>query len=289
MRAIDLAIVQTLLKRAIPAVKDGDHGDKGDKGDRGDTVKGDKGDKGDTVKGDKGDTVKGDKGDSVKGDKGDRGDSIKGDTGDKGDTVKGDKGSKGDKGDRGDSIKGDTVKGDKGDTGRGVASLKVNNDDILIITYDDGEMNVVGKVHFTRETTGGASYYTGSPIGSFGVTGTKINDLGELVILGAWGKEFNTGVNSVASAVSGVATLDFGSGSGSAETVVTGVSSIDQNSVVIAQLRMEATSEHPIDDLLYDPIRVAVKSLQVGQGFTLFGKMDNSPANGTYKVQWTLA
>jgi len=220
-------------------------------------VNGDKGDKGDSIKGDKGDSVKGDKGDTVKGDKGD---SVKGD-------------------------KGDFVKGDKGDDGRGIKSISVNDQDMLVVTYDDGDMTIAGKVSVTRDSTGGSAY-TGSPVGTFGISGTSLSSQGELVLNAAWGRKFNTGIKNSSS---GVATLDFGTGSNTAETTVTGIPSVNQNSVITAQLRIEPTLEHPVDDLLFDPIRVAVKSVQEGQGFTLFGIMDNSEANGTYKVQWALS
>ena len=64
---------------------------------------------------------------------------------------------------------------------------------MLVITYDDGDLHIAGKMHFTKTEEGGGSFYTGAPVGSFGITGTKTNAAGELVILGAWGKEFNTG------------------------------------------------------------------------------------------------
>ena len=135
-------------------------------------VNGDKGDKGDSIKGDKGDSVKGDKGDTVKGDKGD---SVKGD-------------------------KGDFVKGDKGDDGRGIKSISVNDQDMLVVTYDDGDLTIAGKVHFTKQSNGG-DYYTGAPLGTFGIKGTKTSAAGELIIVGPWGKEFNTGFISDSPAV----------------------------------------------------------------------------------------
>ena len=84
-----------------------------------------------------------------------------------------------------------------GQAGRGIASIKVNEEDMLVVTYDDGDMTIAGKVSITRESTGGGNSYTGAPVGSFGITGTKTNDAGELIIVGAWGKEFNTGFTSV--------------------------------------------------------------------------------------------
>ena len=86
----------------------------------------------------------------------------------------------------------------------------------------------------------------------------------------------------------GIATLDFGAGSLSAQTVVTGYPEIVSDSVVMVAMRVEATPEHTVDELLADPIRVAVKELEVGEGFTIQGRMDNAQANGTYKINWTI-
>jgi len=178
MTPTDLAILKSLLDRSIPKVVNGDKGDKGDsiKGDKGDSVKGDKGD---SIKGDKGDSVKGDKGDSVKGDKGD---SVKGD---KGDTVKGDKGDSV-KGDKGDSIK-----GDKGDDGRGIKSISVNDQDMLVVTYDDDDLTIAGKVSVKVE-----NHYAGGnglPADHFAIRSGSFNDDNELVLNANFGKQINVG------------------------------------------------------------------------------------------------
>ena len=89
--------------------------------------------------------------------------------------------------------------------------------------------------------------------------------------------------------VSGSAQLDFGAGSTEAEVVVTGVPEVLLTSVVIAVMRIEATDDHSEDELLVDPIRIAVKSRVVGQGFTIYGAMDNARANGLFKVDWFLS
>jgi hypothetical protein len=88
--------------------------------------------------------------------------------------------------------------------------------------------------------------------------------------------------------VKGIATLDFGAGSVSTETVITGYSQIASDTVIMVSMRIAATSEHTVDDLLTDPIRVAVKDLVVGVGFTIDGRMDNAEANGTYQVNWLI-
>lgn len=86
--------------------------------------------------------------------------------------------------------------------------------------------------------------------------------------------------------LAGAATLDFGSGAMAASIVVTGVNKVLATSVVSAFTRIEATPQHSVDELLVDPIRVFAHSLVVGTGFTITGRMDNAPANGTYKIDW---
>jgi|TARA_R110000803_G_scaffold7394_1_gene23823 hypothetical protein len=89
--------------------------------------------------------------------------------------------------------------------------------------------------------------------------------------------------------LSGIATLDFGLGRTFAETTLTGYSGITADSVILVAMRITATAEHTVDDLLADPIRVAVKDLVVGVGFTIDGRMDNAQASGTYKVHWLIS
>ncbi len=112
-----------------------------------------------------------------------------------------------------------------------------------------------------------------------GFTGTAVEWLNSLV-----GPTGAAGATTTA----GVATLDFGTGSVSAETIVTGYPEITTDSVVIASMRIAATAEHPTDDLLVDPIRLAVKDLVAGVGFTIYGEMDNAEANGAYEINWII-
>ena len=91
----------------------------------------------------------------------------------------------------------------------------------------------------------------------------------------------------------GVATLDFGSsasdtGDMHTTTVVTGLPSITAASVVSVHVRIEATSDHSPDELLIDPVRVTVRDIVAGVGFTIEGRMFNSRAQGTYTVNWIL-
>lgn len=96
-----------------------------------------------------------------------------------------------------------------------------------------------------------------------------------------------TGIQDKLSA-KGAAVLDFGTGSKTAETVVTGVTGVEASSVILADMRLEATAEHPIDDLLIDPIQVSAHSIVAGVGFTLHGEMLNASTSGNYKAQWAL-
>tara|TARA_R110001632_G_C11279714_1_gene411729 strand:+ start:288 stop:1124 length:837 start_codon:yes stop_codon:yes gene_type:complete len=142
------------------------------------------------------------------------GKSIKGDTGKNGiDGVDGKDGTNGKDGKDGtngkdgkstngkdgtdgkDGKDGTDGKSIKGDTGRGITSIKVNEKNMLVVTYDDGDMTIAGTVSVTREGTS-IIPPTGAPVGSFGVVGTKVNEAGELIIVGAWGKNFNTGFTS---------------------------------------------------------------------------------------------
>jgi hypothetical protein len=284
VKAVDLAIVKALLNRYIPHVVDGNDGVDGLMG-----LQGPQGASGKTGEVGKQGLSGKDGKDAVNGLNGTDGlsglngtDGLDGEQGLQGAVGKaGSDGTDGERGPQGEV----GPKGDKGDTGKGIASIKVNAEDMLVITFDDGDMTVAGKMHFTKETSGGSGYYTGAPVGSFGITGTKLNAASELIIIGAWGKEFNTGF---VKKPSGIAELDFGTGSKTTEVVVTGVSEMRAYSPVFHSVLIEETEDHSVDDLLVDPIRIAIRSNVVGVGFTIYGEMDNAPANGKYKVQWAL-
>tara|TARA_R110000772_G_scaffold29587_2_gene73841 strand:+ start:130 stop:960 length:831 start_codon:yes stop_codon:yes gene_type:complete len=197
MKAIDLSIVKALLNQSIPKVVDGKDGVDGLTGSQGHT--GASGERGEVGK----QGLSGKDGrDAVDGLSGADGldglhgkDGLDGKSGKAGKIGKaGLNGIDGQQGSQGEA----GPQGNKGDTGRGVTSIKVNEEDMLVITYDDGDLDIAGKMHFTKEADeAGGGYYTGAPVGSFGITGTKTNDAGELIIVGAWGKEFNTGFTSV--------------------------------------------------------------------------------------------
>jgi hypothetical protein len=88
---------------------------------------------------------------------------------------------------------------------------------------------------------------------------------------------------------SGTATLDFGDGVNFAQVVVAGVGAARSNSIIAVEMRIEATADHSVDDLLFDPIRVEAHTIVAGTGFTIFGKMGNARAHGLYLVNWAIA
>jgi hypothetical protein len=87
---------------------------------------------------------------------------------------------------------------------------------------------------------------------------------------------------------SGFATLDFGAGSKTATVTVTGVTQVTPASKISIAMRILATAAHSVDDMLIDPIRLAVHSLVPGDGFSIYGEMPNGNGNGTYGVQWII-
>lgn len=182
---------------------------------------------------------------------------IKGDKGDKGATGVGVTGKDGKAGKDGSDGK-DGKDGTDGSSGVSVVNASVALDGSLVLELSNGKEIDVGEVV--------------GPAGKSGVNG--INGL-----KGDSGTAFT----------SGTVQLDFGSSNKTAEVVVIDVATVLSSSKVMAALRLEATVDHPVDDLQFDPIRVAVKNLVAGVGFTIFGAMDNASANGLYKVDWFLS
>ena len=163
--------------------------------------------------------------------------------------ASGEQGRAGAAGDDGKDGK-DGKPGDDGKQGLSIVDAEVDFDGTLSFTLSDGS-----SIKTTTEIIG--------PQGVRGIPGAK-----------------GLGVTS------GTAQLDFGSSSTVAETVVTGVSEAFLTSRVTAVVRVESTPTHSVDDLLVDPIRVLVKSIVAGEGFTIYGQMDNARANGIYKIDW---
>ena len=191
---VTLAVVKALIDRAMPKIEVGVEdledtqtskdtyikyvgvGKQGKDGKDGKSIKGDTGKNGiDGVDGKDGTNGK---------------DGKDGTNGKDGKSTNGKDGSDGK-----DGKDGTDGKSIKGDTGRGITSIKVNEKNMLVVTYDDGDMTIAGTVSVTREGTS-IIPPTGAPVGSFGVVGTKVNEAGELIIVGAWGKNFNTGFTS---------------------------------------------------------------------------------------------
>ena len=168
----------------------------------------------------------------------------------------GDDGEDGKDGDDGE----DGEDGKDGDDGVGIKKAYVNSEHHLTIELTSGKIIDTGYVRGSATLSGKGGRVTGGYSGGGGYVNKP----------------------------SGIAELDFGTSNKTASVVVTGVGPIVQNSVVLASMRIEETEDHPVDDLLIDPIRVAVSSLVIGTGFTVHGAMDNAPANGKYKVQWAL-
>jgi len=203
MKPTDLALFKVLLDKAIPMVVDGVDGKDGSQGLTGAT-------------GERGDVGK--QGVSGKDGK-DAVDGLTGATGQDGlDGADGFDGRRGKQGKIGtvgsdgvngqDGLQGQQgPKGDTGDKGKGVKNISVNSENMLVITYDDGDLDIAGKVSITKEGTTLNNTITGAPVGTFGIKGTKTSDAGELIILGPWGKEFNTGFISAGGTLNNWITL----------------------------------------------------------------------------------
>ena len=165
---IKAVVAKELLKKDFT----GREGDKGEKGDKGDT-----GDKGESIVGPQGPVGKAGR---------DGKDGIQGPVGKAGrDGRDGVDGKDGRDGVDGQSIEGPEgpvgKAGQDGKDGRGIKSIKVNNENMLVVTYDDGDMTIAGKVSVTNKTEviqNGA----GLPLGHFAIHSAKIDDDKQLII-----------------------------------------------------------------------------------------------------------
>jgi len=92
------------------------------------------------------------------------------------------------------------------------------------------------------------------------------------------------------SPIRGVATIDFGAigAIGNHISLDVADTSVQADSIIEASLRLEATSDHPIDDLINDPIVVAAGNIDPGVGFTIYGTMPVGNAYGDYKVNYAI-
>jgi hypothetical protein len=187
---------------------------------------------------------------------GNNGESIRGEKGDQGDQGEaGEAGQVGPKGRDGtNGTDGKTVEGKDGDDGNGVATAKIDTRGHLIVTLDSGRIIDAGRVKGKD-----AQSYQGMIAGGPSTPRP-----------------------------SGIVQLDFEESNKTATVVITGVGSITATSVVLVKMRIEDTADHNAEDLLVDPIRVEAFAIVPGVGFTIYGTMQNAPANGKYNVQWAL-
>lgn len=170
----DLAMMVALAKATVnkELLKKDFTGREGDKGEKGD--KGDKGEKGESIVGPQGPVGK-DGRDGI--------DGVDGINGKRG--PEGKPGKDGKDGKDGKSIEGPVgpvgKAGQDGKDGRGIKSIKVNNDNMLVVTYDDGDMTIAGKVSVTNKTEviqNGA----GLPLGHFAIHSVSIDDDNQLIV-----------------------------------------------------------------------------------------------------------
>jgi hypothetical protein len=178
--------------------------------------------------------------------KGADGISIKGDQGDRGADGTS---IKGDKGNRG----ADGTDGTDGIDGISITSAEVDFDNHLVIKFSDGTETDAGEI---AGGSGGDQYFR---------SGSSVN------------------INP--STPKGTSVLDFGSGSNSISLVVEDPN-IKSTHQVSVELSSVATAQHPVDDLLVDPIRVIAYNILDGVGFTIYGQMDNAEAHGSYNINW---
>ena len=165
---IRAVVAKELLKKDFT----GREGDKGEKGDKGDT-----GDKGESIVGPQGPVGKAGR------------DGVDGRNGISG--VDGERGPEGKPGK--DGVDGQSIEGPEGPVGksgrdgvdgkdgRGIKSIKVNNENMLVVTYDDGDMTIAGKVSVTNKTEviqNGA----GLPLGHFAIYSAEMDDDNQLII-----------------------------------------------------------------------------------------------------------
>lgn len=162
---IKAVVAKELLKKDFT----GREGDKGEKGD-----KGDKGEKGESIVGPQGPVGKAGR-DGI--------DGVDGINGKRG--PEGKPGKDGKDGVDGKSIEGPVgpvgKAGQDGKDGRGIKSIKVNNENMLVVTYDDGDMTIAGKVSVTNKTEviqNGA----GLPLGHFAIHSVSIDDDNQLIV-----------------------------------------------------------------------------------------------------------
>ena len=174
---IKAVVAKELLKKDFT----GREGDKGEKGDKGET-----GEDGESIVGPQGPVGKAgsDGSDGPQGPAGKAGkdgrDGTDGRDGIDGQSIVGPQGPVGKAG----------QVGQDGRDGRGIKSIKVNDENMLVVTYDDGDMTVAGKVSVTNKTEviqNGA----GLPLGHFAIHSVTLDDDENLIVRCNNNKSFN--------------------------------------------------------------------------------------------------
>ena len=224
MKVSDLAVVQALISKRILEAKEGQQGKTGDTGPEG--PQGPVGPSG--ADGKDGEVGKAGK-DGKVGPQGPQG--PKGATG-----AVGKQGPKGDKGQRGlkgvagpvgkvgpagpAGPKGDT--GDAGAKGRSVKAIKVNNENMLVVTYDDGDVDIAGKVSVTKKTEVFQNGQ-GLPPGHFAIHSINLDSDANLIVRANNNKTFTVPLSG------GVGGYEFTGGFTDRTTGTAGASDVGSN------------------------------------------------------------
>lgn len=118
-----------------------------------------------------------------------------------------------------------------------------------------------------------------------------LNFVGAGVVASASG---TTGIITIAASgpTTGVATLNFGSGSGASDNpntsiAVTGQTLIAAGSLIDAWIRLEATTQHTVDEILYENIQCYIGDIVPGTGFTIYGVVPEGSTYGDFNVNWS--
>lgn len=88
----------------------------------------------------------------------------------------------------------------------------------------------------------------------------------------------------------GIAVLDFGSSASNlcdAVTVVTGQTNITVTSKIFVDIRVEATTDHSLEEVQYDAIWVKTGNIVPGSSFTIYGGTDDGTTYGLFNTSWS--
>jgi hypothetical protein len=204
---IKAVVAKELLKKDFTG-REGDKGEKGDTGEDGESIVGPQGEIGKSGR----DGI-----DGVRGPVGKAGrDGIDGKDGRDGVDGKSIEGPEGPIGKAGSD-------GTEGKAGRGIKSIKVNNDNMLVVTYDDGDMTIAGKVSVTNKTEviqNGA----GLPLGHFALHSVSLDEDDNLIVRCNNNKLFNIPIGTKS-----IGGYEFSGGFSDRTTGQTGTSDVGSN------------------------------------------------------------